>query len=248
MWTTAICLLPVDPEARGSCSHGSIHSDSRLFVCIVDHLDLAIEAMKIEGYSNERLAVAESVREEARARIGSSLVVQCSARLHALLAANGGALAPSGNRDAAWWLAETQEKLVDYMWIVESFTPWILPQFAAARNSMPELFEQEFLRGLTADSLPAVFDQIRNTLEVPEVADLQRELPRCTTKLEQLRARLGCLAADSESLVAQMDFGMLYDKDRKALSVGYDLAENRLLKSSYDLLASEARSAVFVSA
>jgi len=241
----ACCLWTLKQGALAAMNHPLF--DSRLFVCIVDHLDLAIEAMKIEGYSNERLAVAESVRKEAQS-IAADLLLWCNAapRLHALLAANGGALAPSGNRDAAWWLAETQEKLVDYMWIVESFTPWILPQFAAARNSMPELFEQEFLRGLTADSLPAVFDQIRNTLEVPEVADLQRELPRCTTKLEQLRARLGCLAADSESLVAQMDFGMLYDKDRKALSVGYDLAENRLLKSSYDLLASEARSAVFV--
>ena len=168
----ACCLWTLKQGALAAMNHPLF--DSRLFVCIVDHLDLAIEAMKIEGYSNERLAVAESVRKEAQS-IAADLLLWCNAapRLHALLAANGGALAPSGNRDAAWWLAETQEKLVDYMWIVESFTPWILPQFAAARNSMPELFEQEFLRGLTADSLPAVFDQIRNTLEVPEVADLK---------------------------------------------------------------------------
>jgi hypothetical protein len=44
-----------------------------------------------------------------------------------------------------------------------------------------------------------------------------------------------------------MDFGMLSDKGRNLLSIGYDAAAEKLNKSCYDLLASEARTATFVS-
>ncbi len=47
-------------------------------------------------------------------------------------------------------------------------------------------------------------------------------------------------------LVDEMHFGLFYDDGRKALSVGYDVENNKLQGSFYDLLASEARSAVFV--
>jgi len=219
----------------------------RLFVCIRDHLDLAVEAMKIEGYSNERVAVVENVRTESQL-IDGEIPQWCArtARMCALLATAGDAPTQSANGDAAYWLAETQKQLADFLWFVESFAPWLLPKFAGTQKVLPGLFEQKFLKGLTAVSLPETFDQIRNTLQVPEIADLQREVPRCTTEVELLRSRLTRLAADCESLVAEMDFGLLYDKERKALSVGYDLANDCLAKSSYDLLASEARSAVFV--
>jgi cyclic beta-1,2-glucan synthetase len=43
-----------------------------------------------------------------------------------------------------------------------------------------------------------------------------------------------------------MDFRFLYQRRKKALSVGYDVAAGRLDPSSYNLLASEARIASFV--
>jgi cyclic beta-1,2-glucan synthetase len=219
----------------------------RLFVCILDCLDLAIEAMKIEGYSNEQVAVAENVRAEAR-RSEAEIFLWSNAApgMLASLAAAGHMPEQSAIGDAAYWLAEVQKHLGNFVWMVNSFAPWLSLRCASARPLLPDLFEQKFLKGLTAGSLPETFEQIRNAPPKPELADLQRELPRCTTELEQLRSRLARLAVDSESLVAEMHFGFLYDKERKALSVGYDLAENRLQKSSYDLLASEARSAVFV--
>ena len=81
----ACCLWTLKQGALAAMNHPLF--DSRLFVCIVDHLDLAIEAMKIEGYSNERLAVAESVRKEAQSIAADLLsVVQYAApRRHALL-------------------------------------------------------------------------------------------------------------------------------------------------------------------
>jgi hypothetical protein len=43
-----------------------------------------------------------------------------------------------------------------------------------------------------------------------------------------------------------MDFGMLFNEGRKLLSIGYDVAEDKLHSALYDLLASEARLACFI--
>jgi cyclic beta-1,2-glucan synthetase len=61
-----------------------------------------------------------------------------------------------------------------------------------------------------------------------------------------LAGELGEIAETCERWVREMDFGFLYQRNRKALSVGYDVAFERLEASSYDLLASEARIASFV--
>jgi cyclic beta-1,2-glucan glucanotransferase len=241
----ACCLWTLKHGAIDAMNRPIFHA--RFFVCIEDCLDLAIETMKIDGYSNEQVAVAKNVRTEAH-RIEQEISLWClgAPGMLASLAVAGKMPAQSTIGDAAYWLAEAQNHLRNFVWMVESFAPWLLPRFATAQPLLPNLFEQKFLKGLTAGSLPQTFEQIRNAPQKPEIADLQSEMPRCTAELEHLRSRLARLAVDSELFVTEMDFSFLYDKERKALSVGYDLAENRLQKSSYDLLASEARSAVFV--
>jgi hypothetical protein len=47
-------------------------------------------------------------------------------------------------------------------------------------------------------------------------------------------------------MVEEMDFRFLYQPRKRVLSVGYDVAANRLSPASYDLLASESRIASFV--
>ena len=241
----ACCLWTLKQGALAAINRPIFHP--RLFVCIGDLLDLAIEAMKFEGYPNAQVAVVENVRAESH-RIEAEILpwYKTAPRMLASLATVGVASVQSANGDAAYWLAETHKQLRDLVWLVESFAPWLLPQFASAQKPLPDLFEQKFLQGLTLGSLPEAFGQIRNAPEEPGIVDLQREARRCTTELEHLRSRLMRIAEDSESLVAGMDFRALYDKQRRALSVGYDLAKNSLSSSSYDLLASEARSAVFV--
>jgi cyclic beta-1,2-glucan synthetase len=54
------------------------------------------------------------------------------------------------------------------------------------------------------------------------------------------------LAAKAGELVEEMDFRLVYNPERKLLSVGYDMDQARLETSCYDLLASEARMANFV--
>jgi cyclic beta-1,2-glucan synthetase len=56
-----------------------------------------------------------------------------------------------------------------------------------------------------------------------------------------LGARLKLLAHEAREMALAMDFAFLLDPERKLLSIGYSLADNRLDPSCYDLLASEAR-------
>jgi len=62
----------------------------------------------------------------------------------------------------------------------------------------------------------------------------------------ELAAELDGIASICESLVREMDFRFLYCQRKKVLSVGYNVANGKVEPSYYDLLASEARIAVFV--
>ncbi|QRY77746.1 glycosyl transferase [Pseudomonas sp. PDNC002] len=56
-----------------------------------------------------------------------------------------------------------------------------------------------------------------------------------------LDRRLQALADLARRLALEMDFGFLLNQERKLLSIGYSVDDNRLDPSCYDLLASEAR-------
>ena len=49
-----------------------------------------------------------------------------------------------------------------------------------------------------------------------------------------------------EQLIENTDFTKLYDYEKDLFSIGYDIKENKLIDSYYDLLASEARQASFI--
>jgi len=61
-----------------------------------------------------------------------------------------------------------------------------------------------------------------------------------------LTAELNEIAVTADTLVREMDFRFLYYARKKVVSVGYDVTAGRREPSYYDLLASEARVAVFV--
>ena len=61
-----------------------------------------------------------------------------------------------------------------------------------------------------------------------------------------LATRLDALGSLADSMYQNMEFGFLFDPARQLLSIGYQVEENKLDGSFYDLLASEARLASFV--
>ncbi len=62
----------------------------------------------------------------------------------------------------------------------------------------------------------------------------------------EMSEELRTLAEQCDRLVREMDFGFLYRRRRKEISIGYDVTAGKLHSASYNLLASEARIAAFV--
>jgi cyclic beta-1,2-glucan synthetase len=67
-----------------------------------------------------------------------------------------------------------------------------------------------------------------------------------TDAASALAARLSALEATARATALAMEFGFLLDRDRKLLSIGYQVPDGTLDPNCYDLLASEARLASFV--
>ncbi|MBC7803582.1 MAG: cyclic beta 1-2 glucan synthetase, partial [Candidatus Parcubacteria bacterium] len=77
---------------------------------------------------------------------------------------------------------------------------------------------------------------------IPTLRELAAQgLPHARERIEEI-ARLA-LAAEE---LARMEYGFLYDETRHLFAIGYNVSERRRDTSYYDLLASEARLAVFV--
>ncbi|MFL6351670.1 MAG: glucoamylase family protein [Bryobacteraceae bacterium] len=163
---------------------------------------------------------------------------------------------PERAKQNAWWRSEIERRIDAIRKEAREFTPWFLPEYEPLRRLPAAQFElpskpitphnadafygelDRKLHALTAAELPAEIIAVINRL--------RDELPACRMRLNDLASRLASLAAESERLVRAMDFAMLTDKRRKLLSIGYDVAQQQLSKSCYDLLASEARTAAFI--
>ncbi len=60
-------------------------------------------------------------------------------------------------------------------------------------------------------------------------------------KQEEFNGKVTLLSKIVQELIENTDFSKLYDSKKKLFSIGYNLEENKLTDSYYDLLASEAR-------
>ncbi len=139
------------------------------------------------------------------------------------------AAAEAGLEDARYWAAaltaETRRALVE----VETFAPWLAPGAAPlAPETAAALDEAPSLAGLA--------------LRIEHLRD-ERTEPLCAAAaaLASLFAASGDLAARAHTLVREMDFRPLYDRNRNLFRIGYDAGMARQDPHTYDLLASEAR-------
>ncbi len=147
--------------------------------------------------------------------------------------------------------------------------PWLAPEFEGElrvnllgshqldSNLAPLL--QELARIPSLNELPEVYDRIRQRLSErlesvqPLYPALRRVLEEVLESLPAARERalalvddLGRAAADAGRQFDAMDFSFLFDRRRKLLRIGYNVETGQPDEACYDLLASEARTAVFV--
>lgn len=155
-----------------------------------------------------------------------------------------------------WWRAEMQRRIDALREEARKFMPWCLPEYAPLQQLSPVQFELPS-KPLTPQRAASFYDELDRNLRalsatnlsadtITLVNRLRDDIAACRIRLNGLASHIESLAAESERLVREMDFSILTDKRRKLLSIGYDVAQQHLSKSCYDLLASESRTAAFI--
>ena len=105
------------------------------------------------------------------------------------------------------------------------------------------LYSREFLEGV-----PNMYDIIRkcrNSIKSSE-DDFKCTLNVKINKLKDYLAKIDNIINEIDEISSEMNFKFLYNKDRGLFSIGYNVEENSLGNSYYDLFASECRIASFV--
>jgi cyclic beta-1,2-glucan synthetase len=214
-----------------------------VFDAILDHLELSIAALKRQRIGLNDISRLENARIEAgRLSFDVPLWIKNASKLIQMVDKLLREQDEARSVDATWWLKEAKSKLEDLIYLTESFAPWLL-ESGSARYEKPELNDFKFWGPLTLSNYRS---RISEMYTADEFSKVEGELNRCFSKVDDLLVQVRAIAHDADLLVDDMNFGLFYNSGRKALSVGYDVATEKTLASCYDLLASEARSAVFV--
>ena len=157
--------------------------------------------------------------------------------------------------DAPWFTSQTTVLVKQVRQTVEDYMPLLLPEFAALRSDVT-LATMLNCDAYTLAQLPECIEQMRIKLEVSislgmEGRELRKQLltrlPEARLNTLRLVEQLRSVAEQCDRLVRDMDFAFLLDQRRKLLSIGYDVENKKVHAACYDLLASEARIAAFIS-
>ena len=164
-----------------------------------------------------------------------------------------GELGDAPESEACWWagaLTRQCQAMCDEMTLLG---PWCgLSEAPEGLEDLPGMDEIPTLRALAgldlmlSSILTSRLETARTHAQTAWLTELQRRVAqgsKCARTRIQIIQRLALQAGE---LVADMEFGFLYDKTSHLLSIGYNVDERRRDASYYDLLASEARLSVFV--
>ena len=113
------------------------------------------------------------------------------------------------------------------------------------RSIIPTLRELALLDAAWAP----IIKRARDSGATPEAQESLDALQRLVTQgAERATARMVAIEvlAQQATALTAMDYDFLYDKVRRQLVIGYNVAQRRCDESYYDLLASEARLCNFV--
>ncbi len=145
--------------------------------------------------------------------------------------------------ELAPWLAPPFEPELRVNMRDETLTPLMAELSRIPKlGQLPETYER--IRGLIDERFSSqrpVYPMLREALE-----QLRRKLSSSRAAAIEISRRFQSIAAISKRYFDDMDFGFLFDENRQLLCIGYNLEAERPDQSYYDLLASEARSAVFL--
>jgi hypothetical protein len=158
--------------------------------------------------------------------------------------------------DLHWWLAELNLRLAELEKLTVRFAPWASTKFRMLRATRDQ--QAEWIADLSLANADRIYSEIADSLNSESeisshegaAENISRQLLRealaaSRENAVQAMAALNGIAAYSDELAAGMDFALVYDEPRKLITIGFDAAKGAASEHHYDLLASEARAAVF---
>jgi cyclic beta-1,2-glucan synthetase len=198
------------------------------------------------------LAAAASPVTLADAWVQVERLAACAGDAAVPFTADGANSLMGSESEATFWAealarqcAELRDELIFLApWLELQTAPGTGPDFPGT-NGIPTLRE---LAALGTAWSPIV-ERARNNGQMTETRDLLGTLqPLVMQGAERATARMVAIEALAlqATALAAMDYDFLYDKVRRQLVIGYNVAERRCDASYYDLLASEARLCNFV--
>ncbi len=173
-----------------------------------------------------------------------------------LLEIDLGMVNPKHEGEVRWVGAESLARLRNLRKAVQVYAPWMLPEFVPLWKDATLDFKFD-AQSMTVQRLPEVVDKLTARLQFAlEHANgsgerkalyqrLQAMLPEARSRALDLIKSLKQIAITAGKFANDMDFHFLLNPRRKLLSTGFDTEAEKLHPACYDLLASEARIAVF---
>ena len=250
-----VCCLWTLKQGCLGAMNDSIFS-AQLWKGVADHLDTLEDLLRPERW-DERLTLIQQLKMRVKT-LGASPAKWAEAlpSIERDVVALDKKLSESGS-EIAWWGHELCLRITHLQSLFYDFAPWLAPQFAKYVDSRDI---QNIIRSerLTLESLPRLCAALDRKLAAilqedgsgSEMQSALRLLRSAITRAHDVAAsmakRLAAVAAKADSLAKSMDFVSFFDAKKKALSIGYEVEEQRLAPYFYDLLPSEARAATFV--
>jgi len=166
---------------------------------------------------------------------------------------------PKHGNAARWFQEQAEQRIREVSRTVQTYAPWLLPEYAALRDAIHPQGRSNDLPAL--QRMPAFIDNLTLRLQVStdsagtdsagadESGSLRRELlellPGARSHVSKLIEDLKKISGQASTFAEEMEFGFLLNPSRQLLSVGFDVEKNQVHAACYDLLASEARIAFF---
>jgi len=172
----------------------------------------------------------------------------------AVLAASS---ARTGDDEYNWWLHEMLRRVIAIRVLLRDYLPWMLSEYQPLLKVLGQNVNPDSESLSVEDAIPFA----RNLgLRIAEISgtragssshqglteQFHEALLAAQENLRALAANLKAIEQNAEQLADATDFSCFVDPEGKVLSIGYDIGNQRLHTSSYDLFASEARLATFL--
>ncbi|MGB6844043.1 MAG: glucoamylase family protein [Candidatus Acidiferrales bacterium] len=160
--------------------------------------------------------------------------------------------------DVQWWSRELAARIAALKTMTREFLPWLVTPFPLPAE-LRAIVKEVSAGQLTLASAPAIYAQLdahlARCVESSDDADedgvrsaavfLRARLVESRAAVQSLSARLSGIAASAGSMASAMDFTILFNAKKNIFSIGYDADKEAASEYHYDLLASEARAALF---